>query len=161
MKARRDVPHAVDDPFDTRSDIGLKKAICKSVERPGIPLFNRQDTATASVYRMCEFLCANESNQLMMEMQYFWDHTRPDIWTLNGLPDPQDNDIEQYAILASLVESLVLALQPGAKTWATKGAKRWEFYMAILWSITACDLVLRLVIRDLFDDIESSYTNWL
>jgi len=25
----------VDDPFDTRSDTGLKKAICKSVERTG------------------------------------------------------------------------------------------------------------------------------
>ncbi|KAK3723947.1 hypothetical protein LTR37_001431 [Vermiconidia calcicola] len=86
-----------------------------------MPLFNRQDTATASVYRMCEFLCADESNQLMMEMQYFWDHPRPDAWTLNGLPDPQDNDVERYAILASLVESLVLAFNQRLRLGLRRG----------------------------------------
>lgn len=74
-----------------------------------IPSFSTQDTATASVYRMCEFLCANDSNQLMLEVQYFWDHPRPDLWALEMLPDPRDDDAERYAILASLVESLVLA----------------------------------------------------
>lgn len=31
LKARHSVPHAADDQFDTRSDTGLKEAICKSV----------------------------------------------------------------------------------------------------------------------------------
>jgi hypothetical protein len=71
-----------------------------------IPLFRWRDTAMASLYRMSEFLCADESNQLMLEMQYFWNHPS---WTLHQLPDPRDDDAERYAILASLVESLVLA----------------------------------------------------
>lgn len=74
-----------------------------------VPLFHRQDTSTASLYRMCEFLCANNSNQLMGEMQYFWDHPSPVVWALHEIPDPQDEDVERYAILASIVESLVLA----------------------------------------------------
>ena len=74
-----------------------------------IPLFNSKDTPTNSIYRMCEFLCSNESNRLMLEMQYFWDHPPSGLWRLCMIPDPQDHDTERYAVLASLVESLVLA----------------------------------------------------
>ncbi len=45
LKARHSVPHAADDQFDTRSDIGSKKVICKSVERPGKSLGTGGDEA--------------------------------------------------------------------------------------------------------------------
>lgn len=71
-----------------------------------IPLFVEADTPTASLYRMYDFLCANNSNQLMLEAKYFWQRGS---WRLRSLPDPQDENPERSAVLASVVESLVLA----------------------------------------------------
>lgn len=70
------------------------------------PEFITIDTPTASMYRICEFICADEPNQIMLEMQYFWSRSS---WTLCSIPDPSDIDVERYAVLASLVESLVSA----------------------------------------------------
>ena len=71
-----------------------------------IPLFQKADDPTKSIYRMCEFLCADESNQLMLEMQYFWKNAQ---WALEGVPNPGDPNAERLAIFASVVESLVSA----------------------------------------------------
>lgn len=70
--------------------------------------FKKYDTPTASIYRMYEFLCADESNELMLEVQYFWRHSS-DLWRLETFPNPHDVDKERYAILASIVESLTHA----------------------------------------------------
>ncbi|RMZ85154.1 hypothetical protein DV738_g262, partial [Chaetothyriales sp. CBS 135597] len=74
-----------------------------------IPLFVWRDTPIRSLYRMCEFLCANDSDQLMLEMQYFWSHPYADSWRLQKIPDPRDTNPERYAVLASIVETLVSA----------------------------------------------------
>lgn len=68
--------------------------------------FVRLDTPSASISRICEFICANDPNQIMLEMQYFWSRSS---WTLSSIPDPADSDVQRYAVLASLVESLVAA----------------------------------------------------
>lgn len=73
-----------------------------------IPLFTQSDSPTASLYRMSEFLSADDSNALMLEMQYFWDGPHA-LWTLEDIPDPQDSNKERYAIIASLIESLAVA----------------------------------------------------
>lgn len=73
-----------------------------------VSLFQRNDSPSRSIYRMCEFLSADFPNQLMLEMQYFWHHEEPQ-WTLAAIPDPRETNVERYAILASLVESLVTA----------------------------------------------------
>ena len=74
-----------------------------------IPLFIWRDTPTRSLYRMYEYLCADLSDQLMLEFNYFWSHPYPDRWTPEAIADPCDEDLERYAVLASLVESLVNA----------------------------------------------------
>lgn len=80
--------------------------------RRRIPLFYLRDTPTRSVYRMCEFICANQTNQLMLEFQYFWFHPCADRWTVDSIPDPIDElDPERIAILASLIECLTVAFK--------------------------------------------------
>ena len=68
--------------------------------------FTGNDSPLASLYRLCEFICANEPNQIMLETKYFWSRGS---WNLHAISDPCDRDTERYAILASLVESLVYA----------------------------------------------------
>jgi hypothetical protein len=68
--------------------------------------FTENDNPLTSLYRLCEFICADESNQVMLETSYFWSN---DSWSFSSIPDPCDSDIERYAVLASLVESLVYA----------------------------------------------------
>jgi hypothetical protein len=68
--------------------------------------FTIHDTPVASLYRICEFICADQPNQVMLETNYFWSHNS---WSLCSIPDPCDDDDERYAMLASLVESLVIA----------------------------------------------------
>ncbi|KAK3048291.1 hypothetical protein LTR09_010284 [Extremus antarcticus] len=50
LKARYSGPHAADDRSDTRSDIGLKKAICKSVERSGISFGTEDEEAAEFIF---------------------------------------------------------------------------------------------------------------
>ncbi|KAF2718144.1 hypothetical protein K431DRAFT_231406 [Polychaeton citri CBS 116435] len=71
------------------------------------PLFTWRDTPLRSIYRMYEFLCIEESNQLMLETRYFWDSP----WKLGMIPDPGDANLERYAVIASIVESLELAFR--------------------------------------------------
>jgi hypothetical protein len=71
-----------------------------------LPLFRARDTPTMSLYRMYEFVCADMSDELMHETNYFW---RRSEWTLASIPNPHDTHHGRQAILASLVESLVSA----------------------------------------------------
>ena len=73
-----------------------------------IPLFTRKDSPTRSLYRMYELVASDQSNQLMQEVQYFWNRSASS-WRVQSISDPRDESVERYAILASLVESLVLA----------------------------------------------------
>lgn len=73
-----------------------------------VPEFTAHDTPMKSLYRLCEFLCADEPNQVMLEMNYFWSHSS-EPWDLQSISDPTDDNHERYALIVSLVESLVLA----------------------------------------------------
>lgn len=68
--------------------------------------FTGNDSPLASLYRLCEFVCANEPNQIMLETKYFWSRGS---WNLHGISDPRDKNTERYAVLASLLENLVYA----------------------------------------------------
>ncbi|KIM47316.1 hypothetical protein M413DRAFT_7834 [Hebeloma cylindrosporum] len=57
-----------------------------------------------SLYRLHDVLCANKSYYVMVEGQYFFRRTG---WRLKEIPDPKDPNPLRYAILASLVESMV------------------------------------------------------
>lgn len=70
-----------------------------------IPLFQRRDTALRSVYRIYEYLCSGEDFEVGYEVVYFFFH--PEKWRIEDIPDPQDDNQERYAILASLIEALV------------------------------------------------------
>lgn len=85
-----------------------------------LPQFVRADNATASLYRMSEFLSADEPHALVQETQYFWDGPHA-LWQLEHVPDPRDSDGERYALLASLVESLVLAFNYRMSLGARRG----------------------------------------
>lgn len=39
------------------------------------------------------------------ETEYFWDHASP-RWATVNIPDPECDDVEQYAVMASLAEVL-------------------------------------------------------
>lgn len=66
--------------------------------------FTIRDTPIRSLYRLCVSACAQEHDEIMLESAYFWRHSN---WPLRDIPDPQDPDPVQYAILASLVEEMV------------------------------------------------------
>jgi len=71
-----------------------------------IPLFRARDTPLRSLYRLYEDLCADHFVMMGYECTYFFyqPHGR---WSLVNLPDPKDDDLVRYAILASMVEALV------------------------------------------------------
>jgi len=73
-----------------------------------MPFFTPHDTPTKSIYRMSEFICADQPNQLMLETVHFWRHASSS-WRLDAVPDPRDDNRERSAVFASVVESLVLA----------------------------------------------------
>ncbi|KAF8816285.1 hypothetical protein BYT27DRAFT_7221507 [Phlegmacium glaucopus] len=70
-----------------------------------IPLFQLRDTPLRSLYRLHDVLCADEENYVMLEGHYFWRRG----WRIKDIPDPKDPNPLRYAILASLVESMVEA----------------------------------------------------
>ncbi|KIM38599.1 hypothetical protein M413DRAFT_447801 [Hebeloma cylindrosporum] len=67
-------------------------------------LFHHRDTPLRSLYRLHDVLCANEDNYVMLEGDYFF---RRAGWRTKDIPDPKDPNPLRYAILASLVESMV------------------------------------------------------
>ena len=84
----------------------------------GYQLFVSQDKPINSIYRMCEFICADQSNQLMLEVKYFSKQT---VWRLEDISHPLDNNSERRAILASIIESLVVAFNYKASLGVTRG----------------------------------------
>ena len=70
------------------------------------PLFRLRDTSLRSLYRLHDCLCADHQNYIMLESDYFW---RQAHWRIKDMPDPRDPNPVRYAILASLLESMVEA----------------------------------------------------
>ncbi|KDE80669.1 hypothetical protein AO1008_07119 [Aspergillus oryzae 100-8] len=71
-----------------------------------IPLWRLRDTPMRSLYRMYEAMLSGLYEALGPETEYFWYQRN---WSLQGIRDPQDADPVRYAILACLVEELVVA----------------------------------------------------
>ncbi|KAI1930173.1 hypothetical protein LOZ66_002071 [Ophidiomyces ophidiicola] len=71
-----------------------------------IPVWRARDTPLRSLYRMYDAMISGEYASLGPETEYFW-YQR--CWTLHDIPDPKDPDPVRYAILASLLEELVVA----------------------------------------------------
>ncbi|KAI4185631.1 MAG: hypothetical protein LQ346_005854 [Caloplaca aetnensis] len=74
-----------------------------------IPLFQMRDTPLRSVYRLYEYMCAGYHSQVQYETEYFYFHPDTARWTLEKIPDPQDDDDQRYAFVASIIEALVAA----------------------------------------------------
>jgi hypothetical protein len=71
-------------------------------------LFIKYDSPTFSLYRLFDSIASDDGNAITTEMQYFWDGPH-DRWKLEDIPDLPDPDEQRYAIMASIVESLVLS----------------------------------------------------
>ncbi|KAE8381565.1 HAD-like domain-containing protein [Aspergillus bertholletiae] len=71
-----------------------------------IPLWRARDTPLRSLYRMYEAMISGMYEALGPETEYFWYQRN---WSLQGIRDPRDTDPVRYAILACLVEELVVA----------------------------------------------------
>ncbi|RFU33499.1 hypothetical protein B7463_g2776, partial [Scytalidium lignicola] len=73
-----------------------------------IPLWRARDTPLRAVYHLYEILLTGEYTLLRGETEYFW-YQSGKRWALHLIPDPQDTNPIRYAVLASIVEELVLA----------------------------------------------------
>ncbi|AEO53069.1 hypothetical protein MYCTH_2114025 [Thermothelomyces thermophilus ATCC 42464] len=71
-----------------------------------MPLWRARDTPQRSFYRLYEALCAADEHMITYETEYFWRQSSP-RWATANIPDPQCEDLEQYAVMASLAEVLV------------------------------------------------------
>ncbi|KAE8153083.1 hypothetical protein BDV25DRAFT_137153 [Aspergillus avenaceus] len=71
-----------------------------------IPLWRARDTPERSLYRMYEAMISGVYEALGPETEYFWYQRK---WSLQNISDPHDSDPVRYAILACLVEELVMA----------------------------------------------------
>jgi hypothetical protein len=113
------------------------------------------DSPTTSLYRMCEFLCADDQNALMLEMDYFWDGPHS-LWRVEDIPDPRDHDERRHAVLASTVESLTLAFNfrhnLGLRREQSSSGD-WQLEICPEWAIKAPPLQPPLVLDREEDDI--------
>lgn len=75
-------------------------------DQRGIPLWRARDTPLRSLYRMYEAMMSDVYVVIGTETEYFWYQRR---WSLDSIPDPRDPDPIRYAVLACLVEELVVA----------------------------------------------------
>ena len=73
-----------------------------------IPLFCKRDTPLCALYRLYENLCARDLIMMGYECEYFFFHKEP-RWRLCQIADPKDDDPVRYAILASMLDALVVA----------------------------------------------------
>lgn len=113
--------------------------------------FQLHDTTTASIYRMCEFLCADDCNELMLEVQYFWNNPS-DAWRLESIPDPCDLDRERYAVLASIVESLTQAFNLRLEMGLRRGTSKQQQEVCPGWTCGVPPLDYPLELRRDSDD---------
>ncbi|EJD52491.1 hypothetical protein AURDEDRAFT_55618, partial [Auricularia subglabra TFB-10046 SS5] len=74
----------------------------------GLRLFQLRDTPLRCLYRLYEAICSGRENDIMEESQY-WFHCQAARWALMDIPDPRDPDSARYAVLAALVDALVLS----------------------------------------------------
>lgn len=74
-----------------------------------IPLFQMRDTPLRSVYRIYEYMCTGRHAQVQYETEYFFFHSDTAKWSLEKLPDPEDEDEQRYTFVACIVEALVAA----------------------------------------------------
>lgn len=73
-----------------------------------MPLWRVRDTPQRSFYRLYEAVCASDGHMITYETEYFWGHSSPQ-WATVHIPDPECNDPEQYAVMASVAEVLALS----------------------------------------------------
>ncbi|KAK4242143.1 hypothetical protein C8A03DRAFT_40561 [Achaetomium macrosporum] len=71
-----------------------------------MPLWRARDTPQRAFYRLYEALCAADGYMITYETECFWRQSSP-RWATANIPDPECEDPEQYAIMASLAEVLV------------------------------------------------------
>ena len=75
--------------------------------RGSSPLFAKKDAPIHCIYRIYEQLCANLNDVVSLEVEYFYFHPLTSDWMPYQIPDPEDPDQVRYAIIASIVETLV------------------------------------------------------
>ncbi|KAM4056531.1 DNA-binding protein [Hirsutella rhossiliensis] len=71
-----------------------------------MPLWRARDTPQRAFYRLYEAVCAADGPMITYETEYFWRRSSPG-WATVGIPDPECDDAEQYAVMAALAEELV------------------------------------------------------
>ncbi|KAK4156212.1 hypothetical protein C8A00DRAFT_41271 [Chaetomidium leptoderma] len=71
-----------------------------------MPLWRARDTPQRSFYRLYEAFCAADGHMITYETEYFWRRSSPQ-WATANIADPDCQDTEQYAVMASLAEVLV------------------------------------------------------
>lgn len=72
-----------------------------------IPLWRARDTPLRCLYRMYQAMASGVYEDLGKETEYFWYQRN---WSLWSIRDPLDPDPVRYAIIACLLEELVIAL---------------------------------------------------
>lgn len=70
-----------------------------------MPLWRSRDTPQRSFYRLYEAFCASDGHMVASETEYFWGHAASQ-WATEMIPDPECENAEQYAVMASLAETL-------------------------------------------------------
>lgn len=73
-----------------------------------MPLWRARDTPQRAFYRLYEAVCAADGHMITYETEYFWRQSSPP-WAVANISDPECQDREQYAVMASLAEVLVEA----------------------------------------------------
>ena len=70
-------------------------------------LSSEHDTPATSLYRIYELFLIDRNTQFRNELEYFC--RQPPYWPVSSIPDLQDPDPEQYAVLAVLAHFMCLA----------------------------------------------------
>ncbi|PWY91922.1 hypothetical protein BO94DRAFT_383818 [Aspergillus sclerotioniger CBS 115572] len=76
------------------------------IDLESIPIWRVRDTPLRCVYRMYEAMASGVYEVLGTETEYFWYQKG---WSLQSISDPRDDDSVRYAMIACLVEELVVA----------------------------------------------------
>lgn len=97
-----------------RREKELNYVALRQIER-----FCRRDTPLRSLYRLYECVVTANEDEMMQESQY-WFHSQSN-WLLKDIPDPEDSDPLRYAILASLVDAMVLSFNHKIKVGLRRG----------------------------------------
>ena len=76
-----------------------------------VPLLNRfvdrdLDTPIPAMYRIYEHIMLDQSIELRNELEAFWFKSE---WKVSDIPNPEDSDVERYAVLSCIPALLVLA----------------------------------------------------